>query len=47
MKISQSREFPGGAVDWGSGVAIAVMQVQSLAQELPQAAGMARKKKYK
>ena len=40
-----SREFPDGLSSEGSGIATAVVQVQSLAQELPHAIGAAGKKK--
>ena len=46
-------EFPGGAVDSGSGVVTAVVwitavaRVQSLTQELPHAVGIAKKRRKK
>ena len=38
-------EFPGGSAGLGSAIVTALAQVQSLAQELPHAAGAAKKEK--
>ena len=40
-------EFPGGLAVKGSSVVTAVVQVQSLGQELPHATGTTKKKKKK
>lgn len=42
---TSKEEFPGGAGGWGCSVVTAVVQVRSLAGELPCALGTAKKKK--
>ena len=39
------KEFPSGSVGWGSNIVTVMMQVQSLAWELPHAACEAKKEK--